>query len=348
MAGLVYYPGFSVVNERWLKYALLYLDEISPIVPNEVKWQININDMTRRVNSETDLIKVCIPRWRELMESGRIAITFLEEFIKSPDLLAGALRGEPNLGIGIDILSNWRNPNSHDTQLFDGKFAYTLWEFCNQYDFCADSEDGIMIPSHLANIYMSILANEIAAAQGLDVITDVEECNRLILNHEANTRNIVDGNFEAARSEIDYYLPCNLDSISIERIIQMRNNPDFRAMRSAFSHQIESMLQYREKHDYSFSFDEMMYTKIHLVEYLLKSFDVLAVVATSAVSFGALRNGFQGGDMVPLAISAYTDLRVSLSARETIKKIRGRYHERRFARKYICEISNLNKPVITR
>ena len=33
MKELLYYPGFEVKDETWLKFALLYLDHISPIIP---------------------------------------------------------------------------------------------------------------------------------------------------------------------------------------------------------------------------------------------------------------------------------------------------------------------------
>lgn len=33
MKELLYYPGFEIKNETWLKFALLYLDHISPIIP---------------------------------------------------------------------------------------------------------------------------------------------------------------------------------------------------------------------------------------------------------------------------------------------------------------------------
>ena len=32
MKGMIYYPGFEVKDETWLKFALLYLDRIRPIV----------------------------------------------------------------------------------------------------------------------------------------------------------------------------------------------------------------------------------------------------------------------------------------------------------------------------
>ena len=33
MEELIYYPGFEVSNEDWLKFALLYLDKLNPIIP---------------------------------------------------------------------------------------------------------------------------------------------------------------------------------------------------------------------------------------------------------------------------------------------------------------------------
>ena len=34
MKSMVYYPGFEVQNEKWLKFALLYFEELRPIIPD--------------------------------------------------------------------------------------------------------------------------------------------------------------------------------------------------------------------------------------------------------------------------------------------------------------------------
>lgn len=348
MASLIYYPGFSVEDERWLKYALLYLDEISPIVPDEVKWQMRINDMTALVQNETDLLKTCNPNWRELMDSSRIASDVLNGYLDSPDMLAYALTGVSSIQLGKSILNRWKQPTDQITQLYDGKFAYSLYKLCNEHSFCQRNDEGIMIPSQLANIYMSILANEIARARGQDIITDNTECNRWIISHETRVRVGTNSHFDVAQSEIDYYLPCELDAIPISRIIQLRNNADFRAIRSAFSHEIERVIKQREKFDYQYSLDDMLYAKRHLQDYLLKTFDALAVVATSVASFVALRNGIQSEEVIPLTLAAYFDLRATHAAYRNIKEIHTHFRDRRLARKYVTEIKNLNRPVITR
>ncbi len=33
MTPLVYYPGFEPADENWLKFALLYLERVTPIIP---------------------------------------------------------------------------------------------------------------------------------------------------------------------------------------------------------------------------------------------------------------------------------------------------------------------------
>ena len=348
MASLIYYPGFSVEDERWLKYALLYLDEISPIVPNEVKWQMRLNDMTALVQSETDLLRTCNPNWRELMDSAQIATDLLKRYLDSPDMLAYALTGVPSIQLGKSILNSWKQPADHNTQLFNGKFAHSLYVLCDEHEFCHRNDEGIMIPSQLANIYMSILANEIARERDQDIITDNTECNRWIISHETKVRMSVHSHFDVAQSEIDCYLPCELDAIPISRIIQVRNNRDFRALRRAFSHEVERVIKCRERFDYQYTLDDMLYAKRHLQDYLLKTFDALAVVATSVASFVALRNGIQSEEVIPLTLAAYFDLRATRVAYRNVEELYTHLRDRGLARKYVTEIRNLNRPVITR
>ena len=126
----------------------------------------------------------------------------------------------------------------------------------------------------------------------------------------------------------------------------MRNDPDFRSLRRAFSDQIEDTIKRRESLDYEHSLNDMLYTKKHFLDYLVKTFDALAVVAASVVSFVALKNGIQTEEILPLSLSAYVDWRATRTAYQKIDEIRSHYSKNRLARKYVAEIKNLNRPII--
>ena len=34
LKSLLYYPNFEIANKTWLKFALLYIDELRPIIPD--------------------------------------------------------------------------------------------------------------------------------------------------------------------------------------------------------------------------------------------------------------------------------------------------------------------------
>lgn len=55
MQELIYYPGFEVRNVSWLKFALLYIETLRPIIP--VSGDKHISNFYSRIINETDLIE---------------------------------------------------------------------------------------------------------------------------------------------------------------------------------------------------------------------------------------------------------------------------------------------------
>jgi hypothetical protein len=54
MQRMVYYPGFEVANSTWLKFALLYINTLRPIIPpNGYNY---LSNQHRMLKEETDLI----------------------------------------------------------------------------------------------------------------------------------------------------------------------------------------------------------------------------------------------------------------------------------------------------
>lgn len=66
MKGLIYYPGFEVKDETWLKFALLYLDLIRLIIPYTIAPEEQyISGTFLRIMGETDLVRPYRPDFNE-------------------------------------------------------------------------------------------------------------------------------------------------------------------------------------------------------------------------------------------------------------------------------------------
>ena len=63
MRSLIYFPGFEPSNVNWLKFALLYLDKVEPIVPESA--DIQLTDTFCDLRMHTDLIELYRPAYEE-------------------------------------------------------------------------------------------------------------------------------------------------------------------------------------------------------------------------------------------------------------------------------------------
>jgi hypothetical protein len=86
MKKLIYYPSFEIHDQTWLKFALLYFDQLQPIVPFD--GDRYISNETRNILDSTDLIKFCRPDF----ETG---------------LTATSLEGAYELHIHCGMVSAW-------------------------------------------------------------------------------------------------------------------------------------------------------------------------------------------------------------------------------------------------
>lgn len=58
MKSIIYYPGFEVQNEKWLKFALLYFEELRPIIPDMLISENRYLSQTAiKIMQDTNLIR---------------------------------------------------------------------------------------------------------------------------------------------------------------------------------------------------------------------------------------------------------------------------------------------------
>ncbi|MEK5395448.1 hypothetical protein [Paenibacillus sp. FSL K6-2859] len=226
MEKLLYYPGFEIEDERWLKFALLYLEEINTIVP--LDGDNYISEVYKRLERETGLLRRYRPAYLECEKSSEETIIILEKFLQNP------IRNFDILG-NLNVLEFWRDERNHNYELYFSKFSYDFERYCLDNGFAHRSEHGVSLPHQIALIYMSVLAYNIGTHNNICVITDVQEQRRLsLLNQNTWSYNKRFNEIKAVKKTLELNLPRNIDDISIEEITKLRNKGGYQSKLKAF------------------------------------------------------------------------------------------------------------------
>lgn len=280
MRDMIYFPGFEVRNESWLKFALLYFDTLRPIFPDT--WHsraIPLGDASRTVMGETDLIRPYHASPEEGHRAAILACGEFEKILSHPQLYRPYFRGASHGG----SIEHWREPAFQNSTLFEGKYSPEFFKFCIEQRIATPCEVGIHISSDLTFVYMSLLANVISRQNNYEMITDAAKYSHYLNDRElalCKTSNLV---FETAKSSIELALPADLRSIPLERFVQLRKDKSFSAARRAYLAQIEKMVARQEQGDYS-DFEELVSCKREFRKICEQLFELSAAFRTVSSS----------------------------------------------------------------
>jgi len=230
MKSLIYYPSFEFTDELWLKFALLYIGQVSPIIPDS--GYSHLSNLFHRLGSDTDLIKIYRPRPSEGKVASLKAIMAIDDLLHNRNHLYGVFERSNT--------SDWENIELQDHTLFHEKFNSNFYRYCINNKLAHGCSEGIKVHADISDIYMTILADYIAEFNGTSIITDkvIPETIGIITRTHGN---ISQNQTTFARSLIQLYLPANLAEISIDKLIDFRNREDFRRRLDAFHKQLDNL-----------------------------------------------------------------------------------------------------------
>ena len=229
MKKYIYYPSFEPPNNEWLKFSILYLDKFESIVP--YNRQHLISDEFRKLKNETDLVDLFSPEHHQGERATINAINEAQRFLKTTYQVSSLFNR-------INILRDWRNPDTWNYQIYGEKFSYSWSEFCEHERIGKRNNDGILLPKSLAYLYMTHLAKEIAFDRDGNIITDnLEYDNYTSYSKIKSTNNNVRDKF--MRGIIELKIPRNLNALSFDQLIEFRNRN--RTLISAFNSQINNI-----------------------------------------------------------------------------------------------------------
>lgn len=219
MNKIIYYPGFQINDEEWLKFALLYLNDVNTIVPPEA--DNYLSDTHQFLLQETDLLYPYRPTYEDITKSTEDAIWSISRELENPVRIFGVL-GE------LNIVDFWRQRQNQNYELFKSKFSYGFEEFCQRWGFAHSSENGIKIPYQLGVTYMAVLAHNIGDYNDMSVITDLKEERQLRKINEKTWRyNKKFEEIKAIQKLISLEVPNGLESIPLKKIVELRNKDSF-------------------------------------------------------------------------------------------------------------------------
>lgn len=156
MKEVLYYPSFFIEDEKWLKFALLYLGEVITIKPNNV--EIELNSTNSLIMNETNLFSNQAPSQEEI---DLVAINYGDFIIR--------VLNNPILQENSKRLKSRGHMNY---EIYSGKMTWRLEQMLLDNGLAEHSINGVIVHKELALEYMSMLANIIAGNRNMPTITD--------------------------------------------------------------------------------------------------------------------------------------------------------------------------------
>lgn len=223
MKRLIYYPTLEPQDINWLKYALIYIDNFSPIIPKSVERETS--DTFKLIIDNTDLIKIHNPTYHQGDRASTRTLIELENIQRFPN----QYRDKFNV---IDIEKTLKNFEKWDYKIFRDKFNMDFSDQIVDKGIGIRTEDGIQTSKELGNLFMIFLSEEVAKDEKGNPITDITNYDNLttyLRSFELDQDKAPD---DFIRTIIDLHLPKNIQNIPIKKIIEFRNSSETRELRN--------------------------------------------------------------------------------------------------------------------
>ncbi|MEA4850200.1 MAG: hypothetical protein VB126_01935 [Paludibacter sp.] len=340
MKDLLYFPGFEVKDQRWLKFALLYFDELRPIIPfvpyDEERY---LSDTAIMVMTETDFIKPYRPNYDDGKCASIIACEEFDRYLKHPELYTPFFgRGEAFALIN----EKWTNPRYHTTTLFEDKYSYIFSDYCLKNKIASRCDEGINLSDELAFVYMSFLADTISKNKGWEMVTDINRYSATLRVNDIQLSKLGGQKIETIKNHIELYLPDNLHNIPIKQIVSLRKQRSFNQCRHAFLNETIKRFQAMEE-GMEYPLDEYFSYQKEFLGICGRSFDMLASGTLSALSILPVVHG----DLSPVTLSAaaatYNEFRAVKGAAQEMPQFLKSLRNKRQARRYVAKLNRINR-----
>lgn len=208
----LYYPYLEPKNTNWIRFALLYMESISPIIPLPRRDQLS--DGFKKIMNETDLITPYNPRFDDGYNATLDSIKEIETYLQDNNYYNHLFNNGSNL--------NWNNQDTWQQLLFREKYGFLFERFCREKSIGIPTEGGIKVPKDIAFIYMTNLAKRIGQRNEMDIISDNDEYYTYQNYKEINDTS-TNAKLISLENIIKLSVPSNFKSLTYDEIINFRN-----------------------------------------------------------------------------------------------------------------------------
>lgn len=337
---MLYYPGFEAQDVNWLKFALLYLDELRPIIPFiPYSKETYLSSHTIKIMDETNFIRPYCPDYQEGTIASQCAIEDFDNYIRNPRIYNRRFFSSfKNPDSPID---SWNNPRKQNYTLYNGKFSDDFHEYCLHEKIATECKEGIKVHQHIAYLYMSLLSEQISLRNGFETITDCSEYNKLLIDRNTAIGKTVNQEFQYARNNIELYIPTKIRYIPLEQIIKLRSTRSFSQLRRAYVNEIKNLMVAKENKDDGYSLDDLLRYQRDFRKLCTSSLGVLSSITLTAHGVSQLINGTPEASAFITAAEIYGGIQgIPHFTRDTFHSI-GSIRQKRLARKYLATLKNL-------
>lgn len=333
MNELLYYPGFEIKNEKWLKFALLYLDHIRPIIPYMCKpYDTYFSKTFLKISQETDLIQIERPEHSDTQQAGYKAICDLEGELNYLS------RSRHYKQMGTDPLQRWRmtEKQSRYFTLYDGKYDETFFDYCIDEKLGEKTKEGLLLSSDVAEFYMSCLAEAVSMRTGLEMISNTGEHEKSLMRSAYWNKDDIKKELKVAQDELSILVPIDLDQIPLDQIIELRGQSDFIKERKAYIKATKELIELREHGQIDYSMEKKLQANRAIVQLLHQSLNIANDVIQIPLKI------IQGAGIAPLIEGALSVTELPKHIKETAHTLEtvGTYHH---ANRYLISLRNLPK-----
>lgn len=337
---MLYYPGFEVKNINWLKFALLYLDDLRPIIPMIPYARENyLDSLTLKIMDSTDLISEYCPDYNEGNIASLKAMEYFDNYMKNPKIYAGQFNS--SFRHGDLLLDRWKTESQQNYILYNGKFSNDFYHYCRDEGIAHRCDEGIRISEDLAFVYMSFLAEVISEANQIEAITDISKYNRIILNNNTILSKTAGIELKYAKNSIELNLPNDINKIPINEFINLRSSRDFRQLRTAYTNEIKNLIEAKEQKNDGYSLENLLSYQKDFVRFCHQSFNMLGSISLTVFGIQQIaNNNLTPMALLSTAIGVHRNLNAVVKAKEITETFKD-IHTKHLARKYVATLRRI-------
>lgn len=223
MKRLIYYPTLEPQDINWLKYALIYIDNFSPIIPKSA--ENKITDVFKSITDNTDLITILKPTYNQGDRASTKTLIELENIQRFPN----QYRDKFNV---VNIEKTLKDVGNWDYKILKEKFNMDFGDEILKRGLGIQVKEGIRTSSELGNLFMIFLSEEIAKDEKGNPITDITKYDNLTTYIRSIDINQHDVPADFIRTIIDLSLSKNIQDIPVEKLIEFRNYSEINELRN--------------------------------------------------------------------------------------------------------------------